>query len=159
VCKSSLCRVTRVLGLHNTHLALRTQFCTSAKRPLFVVSNLPCRGRVQSLRMLKRYIHRGADKSSVFSISLFAAQPKEFFLNGLKKLEQRSHKCVELMGEYVQYIHIFNPVACCFDYKAKDLSAPPHVVTAIFRNRFIGPCSNMGRFCYKCIYVDMARML
>jgi hypothetical protein len=33
---------------------------------------------------------------------LFAAQPKEFFLYGLKKLEQRSHKCVELRGEYVE---------------------------------------------------------
>jgi hypothetical protein len=29
---------------------------------------------------------------------LFAAQPKEFFLDGLKKLEQRSYKCVELRG-------------------------------------------------------------
>jgi hypothetical protein len=29
---------------------------------------------------------------------LFAAQPKAFSLNGLKKLEQRSRKCVELMG-------------------------------------------------------------
>jgi hypothetical protein len=25
-----------------------------------------------------------------------------FFLNVLKKLEQRSHKCVELRGEYVE---------------------------------------------------------
>jgi hypothetical protein len=33
---------------------------------------------------------------------LFAAQPKEFFLDGLKKLEQRSHKCVELRVEYVE---------------------------------------------------------
>jgi hypothetical protein len=33
---------------------------------------------------------------------LFAAQPKEFFLAGLKKLEQRSHKCVELSEEYVE---------------------------------------------------------
>jgi hypothetical protein len=32
---------------------------------------------------------------------LFTAQPKEFYLDGLKKLEQRSHKCVELRGEYV----------------------------------------------------------
>jgi hypothetical protein len=32
---------------------------------------------------------------------LFAAQPKEFILNRLKKLEQLSHKCVELRGEYV----------------------------------------------------------
>jgi hypothetical protein len=27
---------------------------------------------------------------------LFAAQPKEFFLDGLKELEQRTHKCVEV---------------------------------------------------------------
>jgi hypothetical protein len=30
---------------------------------------------------------------------LFAAQPKEFFLNGLNKLKQRSHKCVQLRGD------------------------------------------------------------
>jgi hypothetical protein len=29
---------------------------------------------------------------------LFAAQPKEVFMDWLKKLEQRSHKCVELRG-------------------------------------------------------------
>jgi hypothetical protein len=34
---------------------------------------------------------------------LFAAQPKEFILGGLKKLE-RSHKCGELRGEYVEKI-------------------------------------------------------
>jgi hypothetical protein len=33
---------------------------------------------------------------------LFAAQPKEFFLDRLKKLKQRSHKCVELRGAYVE---------------------------------------------------------
>jgi hypothetical protein len=33
---------------------------------------------------------------------LFAAQLNEFFLDGLKNLEQRSHKCVELRGEYVE---------------------------------------------------------
>jgi hypothetical protein len=46
----------------------------------------------------------GADKPLAFPISyfLFAAQPKEFFLAGLKKLEQRSHKCVELRAEYVE---------------------------------------------------------
>jgi hypothetical protein len=35
-------------------------------------------------------------------LSLLAAQPKQFFLGGLKNLEQRSHKCVELRGEYVE---------------------------------------------------------
>jgi hypothetical protein len=29
---------------------------------------------------------------------LFAAQPKEYFLDEFKKVEQRSHKCVELRG-------------------------------------------------------------
>jgi hypothetical protein len=38
----------------------------------------------------------------LFPIFVFAAQPKEFFLDGLKKLEQRSHECVELRGEYVE---------------------------------------------------------
>jgi hypothetical protein len=39
----------------------------------------------------------------LFPIILSATQPKEFFLDGLKKLEQRSHKCVELRGgEYVE---------------------------------------------------------
>jgi hypothetical protein len=32
---------------------------------------------------------------------LFAAQPKEFVFDGLK-LEQRSHKCVELRGKHVE---------------------------------------------------------
>jgi hypothetical protein len=31
---------------------------------------------------------RGTDKSLALPIFLFAAQPKEFFLDGLKKLEQ-----------------------------------------------------------------------
>jgi hypothetical protein len=38
----------------------------------------------------------------LFPTSLFAAQPKEIFLDGLKKLEQRSHKCMELRGEYAE---------------------------------------------------------
>jgi hypothetical protein len=33
---------------------------------------------------------------------LFAPQPEEFFLDGLKKLQQQSRKCVELRGKYVQ---------------------------------------------------------
>jgi hypothetical protein len=47
-------------------------------------------------------IRRSADKSLAFPIFLSAAQSKEFFLDGLKKLGQRSHKCVELKGEYVE---------------------------------------------------------
>jgi hypothetical protein len=70
------------------------------------------------------YIRRDADKSLAFPIFLCAAQPKDFFLDGLKKLEQRRHKRVELRGEYVEWIHFFNPVARCFLYKAEELSAP-----------------------------------
>jgi hypothetical protein len=44
-------------------------------------------------------IRRGADKSLAFLYLPFAAQPKEFFSDGLKRLEQ-SHKCLELRGEY-----------------------------------------------------------
>jgi hypothetical protein len=58
-------------------------------------------GKVQYLifsSLQKMEIRRGSDKSSAFPIFLFAVQPKEFFLDGLNKLEQRSHKCVELRG-------------------------------------------------------------
>jgi hypothetical protein len=52
----------------------------------------------------------------------FAAQPKEFFMDVLKKLERRSHKCVELRGEYVNTF--FNPVACFFFIKPKTYQPP-----------------------------------
>jgi histone-lysine N-methyltransferase SETMAR len=50
---------------------------------------------------------KGRKSSSINEATLaadgwFAAQQKEFFLEGLKKLEQRSHKCVELRGEYIK---------------------------------------------------------
>jgi hypothetical protein len=38
----------------------------------------------------------------LFPVFLLAAQSIEFFFYGLKKLEQRSYKCVELRGEYVE---------------------------------------------------------
>jgi hypothetical protein len=49
-------------------------------------------------------IRRGADKSLAFPLSYFpiCSTTKIIFLDGLKKLEQRSHKCVELRGEYVE---------------------------------------------------------
>jgi hypothetical protein len=45
-------------------------------------------------------IRRGADKSLAFP--LCSTTKKKNFLDGLKKLEQRSRKCVELKGEYVE---------------------------------------------------------
>jgi hypothetical protein len=49
-------------------------------------------------------LRRGADKSLAFPISYFpiCSTTKRFFLDELKKLEQRNHKCVELRGEYVE---------------------------------------------------------
>jgi hypothetical protein len=46
-------------------------------------------------------VHRDADKFLAFPISYFhiCSTTKRFFLDGLKKLEQQSHKCVEHRGE------------------------------------------------------------
>jgi hypothetical protein len=55
---------------------------------------------------------------------LFAAQPKEFFLDGLKKLEQRSHKCVELRKEYVEQILFLIPQLVVFFIKPKTYQLP-----------------------------------
>jgi hypothetical protein len=66
-------------------------------------------------------LRRRADKSLAFPIFLFEAQTKQFFLVGLKRQEQQS---VWSSGGIYKYI-FFNPVACCFLYKVKGLSAPP----------------------------------
>jgi hypothetical protein len=47
-------------------------------------------------------IHLKGSKYSNNEEATLAAQSKEFFFGCLKKLEQRSHKCVELRGEYVE---------------------------------------------------------
>jgi hypothetical protein len=75
-------------------------------------------------------IRRGADKSLAFPIFLFASQPKEFFFDGLKKSEQRCHKC-GAQEEYVEEVHFFNPLDC-FIYKAKELSAAPRMYVYIY---------------------------
>jgi hypothetical protein len=58
---------------------------------------------------LKKHL-KGRKFSSIEEATLaadlwFSAQPKEFFLYELNKLEQQSHKCVELREEYVEQIH------------------------------------------------------
>jgi hypothetical protein len=69
-------------------------------------------------------------------IFLFAAQPKELFMDELIKLEQRRHKGVEHRGKYIELNKLsFNSAACCFLYKAKDLSATtPYVSARIQKN-------------------------
>jgi hypothetical protein len=51
----------------------------------------------------------------------FATQPEEFILDGLKKLEQRSHKSVCGAQGGICRANMFSSVAC-FLYKAKDLA-------------------------------------
>jgi len=48
-------------------------------------------------------------------------------LSGLKKLEQRVKKCIELRGEYVEYIPSLVAVACFLPGRAKDLSATSRI--------------------------------
>jgi hypothetical protein len=72
---------------------------------------------------------------------LFAAQPKEFVLDGLNKLEQGSHKCVELTGN--MYIYFFNPVACCFI--TPKTYQPPRTFLVLPANKLlVGKRSNRG---------------
>jgi hypothetical protein len=58
----------------------------------------------------------------LFPIFQSAAQPKEFFLDGLKKSEKKATS-VWSSGGICGVNKIFKPIACCFLYK--DLSAPP----------------------------------
>ena len=51
-----------------------------------------------------------------------------FFLSGLQTLEQRAKKCIELRGEYVEYIQSLLAVSCFLPGRAKDLSAPPLIL-------------------------------
>ena len=54
-----------------------------------------------------------------------------FFLSDLQKLEHRAKKCIELHGEYVDYIPSL--VAVIFlPNRAKDLSALPSVCVYIY---------------------------
>ena len=56
----------------------------------------------------------------------FAAQPSAFYLGSLEKLEQKSKKCVELMGKYTEQSIRVKSVAHCLSYKANNLSAITH---------------------------------
>jgi len=49
----------------------------------------------------------------------------EFFFSGLQTLEQRAKKCIELRGEYVEYIPSLVAIAFFLPVRAKDLSESP----------------------------------
>ena len=53
------------------------------------------------------------------------------FLSGLQKLEQRDKKCIELRGEYAEYIPSLVAVACFRPVWAKELSAPSRKIFLI----------------------------
>lgn len=63
--------------------------------------------RVKLTFALKKYL-MGSRFPSIKDTTLTgewsAAQPKDIFLDDLKKLEERSHKYVELSEEYIEYI-------------------------------------------------------
>jgi hypothetical protein len=44
--------------------------------------------------------HKGRKLSCTEEATVAAAQPREFLLDGLQKLEQQSYKCVELRREH-----------------------------------------------------------
>ena len=54
-----------------------------------------------------------------------------FFLSGLKKLEQRGKKCIELRGEYVELNPNLFAIACFLSGQTKYLSAPPRNIRQI----------------------------
>jgi hypothetical protein len=74
-------------------------------------------------------LRKGTEKSLAFLISYFliCSTSKRIFLDRLKKLEQRCHKCVWSSGGICRVNTFFNPVACCLLYKAKGLSAPSYM--------------------------------
>jgi len=53
------------------------------------------------------------------------------FLSVLQKLEQGAKKCIELCGEYVEYILSLVIAACFLPGRAKDLSAPLHIAICL----------------------------
>jgi hypothetical protein len=68
---------------------------------------------------------------------LFAAQQQKIFLYGLKKSEQRSHKCVwSSGGKYVEYIYFFQSRSLLFSlYSQRLMSRPPSYSFSLYDPR------------------------
>jgi hypothetical protein len=75
---------------------------------------------------MPQYIRRGADKFLVFPSSYFpiCSTTKRFFLGWVKGIKTTKSK----VGEICRVNIFFNPIACCFLYKGKDLSAPSYML-------------------------------
>jgi hypothetical protein len=81
-------------------LPMRKTTLCPARAPQFATYRRGIFWRSESRCTRKKYVRVLISlRLSLFLIFIFAAQPKEFILNGLKKLEKRSHKCAELKGE------------------------------------------------------------
>jgi len=50
------------------------------------------------------------------------------FFEWLANVTAMAKKCIELRGEYVEQIPSLVAVACFLPGRAKDLSAPPHIL-------------------------------
>jgi len=55
------------------------------------------------------------------------------FFSGLQKLEQWAKKRIEVREEYAEYIPSLVAVDCFLPGRAKDLSAPSHIQTLIYK--------------------------
>jgi hypothetical protein len=77
---------------------------------------------VLKLRIVE--IHRDAGKFLALPIFLFAAQPKELYLDGLNRLEQRSHKCVELKGGIYRVNTFFQSRSLFFSLQSQRIISP-----------------------------------
>jgi hypothetical protein len=77
----------------------------------------------------------------LFPISLFSAQPKDFFLDGLKKLEQRSHNCVE-PGGICRVNTLFQSRNLLFSLLSQRLISPLLMCTSLAPERLSGFYSN-----------------
>ena len=64
--------------------------------------------------------------------------------SGLQKLEQRAKKCIELRGEYVEYIPSFVTVVCFIRGRANNLSAP-RICLARIAVKFTAKCRGYWR--------------
>jgi len=71
--------------------------------------------------------HFSSDAVVIAVVETWLDGQQSDFFNGLQKLEQWAKKCIELSGEYVEYIPSLVTVACFLPDRAKDLSATPRV--------------------------------
>ena len=58
-------------------------------------------------------------------------QLSEFLLSGLRKVEQRAKKCIELRGEYFELTPNLVAVACFRSGRSKELSTPPRIISTL----------------------------